>query len=263
MTIFVESWWTPDGVHQIHQDYLESTWSMWSKVKYCKVLCFCWNSRPCWTTSEYLNHRKEWIMSVAVVFGNCLLILLSGHMSTLQHRCQDFGEVSTASASTPCSCLRMFFAEQLSLNPTSMQALQVSPQRHHSSPPTWPYIPIQSSLFTMHEYLNPVSLIIHDPPSNHLPITHTRFSKRANSKNMAVLHLVYAQLSTLFTSFAHEQQRNLLLQVTFWCTSSPCGHGKPLSVPSSCLIAKTELLMNRERETLPKPETSSHPTNTT
>ena len=35
MTIFVESWWTPDGVHQIHQDYLESTWSMWSKVKYC------------------------------------------------------------------------------------------------------------------------------------------------------------------------------------------------------------------------------------
>ena len=34
MTIFVESWWTPDGVHQIHQDYLESTWSMWSKVKY-------------------------------------------------------------------------------------------------------------------------------------------------------------------------------------------------------------------------------------
>ena len=35
MTIFVESWWTPAGVHQIHQDYLESTWSMWSKVKYC------------------------------------------------------------------------------------------------------------------------------------------------------------------------------------------------------------------------------------
>jgi len=34
MTIFIESWWTPDGVHQIHQDYLESTWSMWSKVKY-------------------------------------------------------------------------------------------------------------------------------------------------------------------------------------------------------------------------------------
>ena len=34
MTIFVESWWTPDGVHQIHLDYLESTWSMWSKVKY-------------------------------------------------------------------------------------------------------------------------------------------------------------------------------------------------------------------------------------
>ena len=34
MTIFVESWWTPAGVHQIHQDYLESTWSMWSKVKY-------------------------------------------------------------------------------------------------------------------------------------------------------------------------------------------------------------------------------------
>ena len=34
MTIFVESWWTPDGVHQIHQDYLESTWSMWSKVKF-------------------------------------------------------------------------------------------------------------------------------------------------------------------------------------------------------------------------------------
>jgi len=23
MTIFIESWWTPDGVHQIHQDYLE------------------------------------------------------------------------------------------------------------------------------------------------------------------------------------------------------------------------------------------------
>ena len=39
MTIFVESWWTPDGVHQIHLDYLESTWSMWSKVKY-------WLERP-------------------------------------------------------------------------------------------------------------------------------------------------------------------------------------------------------------------------
>ena len=23
MTTFIESWWTPDGVHQIHQDYLE------------------------------------------------------------------------------------------------------------------------------------------------------------------------------------------------------------------------------------------------
>ena len=40
MTIFVESWWTPDGVHQIHQDYLESTWSMWSKVKYCNWIAF-------------------------------------------------------------------------------------------------------------------------------------------------------------------------------------------------------------------------------
>ena len=37
MTIFVESWWTPPGVHQIHQDYLESTWSMWSKVKYHEI----------------------------------------------------------------------------------------------------------------------------------------------------------------------------------------------------------------------------------
>ena len=34
ISILVESRWTPDGVHQIHLEYLESTWSMWSKVKY-------------------------------------------------------------------------------------------------------------------------------------------------------------------------------------------------------------------------------------
>jgi len=42
MTIFIESWWTPDGVHQIHQDYLESTWSMWSTVKYCWEALLTW-----------------------------------------------------------------------------------------------------------------------------------------------------------------------------------------------------------------------------
>ena len=34
MTIFVESWWTPAGVHQIHQDYLEY-------VEQGKVLTHC------------------------------------------------------------------------------------------------------------------------------------------------------------------------------------------------------------------------------
>ena len=36
MTVLVESRWTPSGVHQNHLDYPESTWSMWSKVKYCQ-----------------------------------------------------------------------------------------------------------------------------------------------------------------------------------------------------------------------------------
>ena len=55
MTIFVESWWTPDGVHQIHLDYLESTWSMWSKVKY-------WSARA-WTKEETAlldKYREEY-----------------------------------------------------------------------------------------------------------------------------------------------------------------------------------------------------------
>ena len=38
ITIFVESRWTPNRICQIYQDYLESTWSMWSKVKYWMVL---------------------------------------------------------------------------------------------------------------------------------------------------------------------------------------------------------------------------------
>ena len=35
----------------------------------------------------------------------------------------------------------------------------------------------------------------------------------------------------------------------FWCASSPCGHGKPLSSvrSSSCLGAKTELVIYREK----------------
>ena len=38
--------------------------------------------------------------------------------------------------------------------------------------------------------------------------------------------------------FAHEHQRNSLLRVTFWYTSSPCRYGKTTFHSSSCLIKK-------------------------
>ena len=102
--------------------------------------------------------------------------------STLQHRHRDFCEVSTASASAPCSCSRRFSAKQLSLNPTSIQALQVSPQPRHSFSTNLTIHTSQSSLFAVCEYLSPVSPIIRDQSSHPSPITHSRFSKRANSK---------------------------------------------------------------------------------
>ena len=123
-----------------------------------------------------MDDKKERPTSV-VVFGVCLLI------PTLQHRRRNFGEVSTASASAPCTCLRRFFAKRLSLNSTFMQALQVSPQASglnrvidlHQLNCT--YQSVQATLFAVREYSSPVSPIIRDPPPHRPPITHTRFSK--------------------------------------------------------------------------------------
>ena len=69
MTIFVESWWTPDGVHQIHQDYLESTWSMWSKVKYWKVAEPSVVFKPCTSIAALSQHVWTWLCLVR----SCLL----------------------------------------------------------------------------------------------------------------------------------------------------------------------------------------------
>ena len=94
----------------------------------------------------------------------------------------------------------------------------------------------QSSQFAMREYLSPVSPIIRNPSSHRPPITHSRFSKRANSKNTAELHPVRARSSIylVHVPFAHrEQQRNSSLQGAFWCTSSPYGHGKRIPPPPS------------------------------
>ena len=86
----------------------------------------------------------------------------------------------------------------------------------------------QSSLFAVRKYLSPVSPVIRDPSSHCSNRSPTLGSQREQIQRTRPHYTLYVR-DRLPRSrpLAHEQQRNSSLQVTLWCTSSPCGHGKP------------------------------------
>ena len=104
---------------------------------------------------------------------------------------------------------------------------------HASSPSKPTTASFISTNLTIHtnpvQHIRRVRVAKHSEPhyprsSSHRDRSPTSFVKRANSKNTAASRPVRTRSFTSFVSFAHELQ---WLQVTFWCTSSLCGHGKP------------------------------------